>query len=84
MQVEQGALTWASLCARFPDEWVALTGLVLVDDANFDFGPARVVAHAPRRADAVAMARSQGAHLAGYGCFYTGVVPALDGVATTP
>src|SRR5213078_4872934 len=38
-------LTWTEICARYPDEWVALVELDWVNENDLDFRSARVAVH---------------------------------------
>ncbi len=67
-------LTWAEICARFPDEWVALVDIDWVDDD--EVRTARVAGHGPRRADPLAQARPLHDLYREIGHFYTGRVRA--------
>jgi hypothetical protein len=67
-------LTWAEICERFPDRWVVLADIGWVNETDFDFATAAVVAHHERRRDAspdVTAARAQNTEV---GCFWTGMV----------
>jgi hypothetical protein len=68
--------TWAELCRRYPDQWVVVVGTEWGDDGHFDFSAARVVSHAPSRADAIAQSRPIVAECRSSGCFFTGRVRA--------
>ena len=42
-------LTWAEICARYPDEWVCLVEMDCVHPGGFEFRSARVVGHGKTR-----------------------------------
>ena len=42
-------LTWAEICARYPDQWVCLVEMDRVHPDLFDFRTARVVGHGKTR-----------------------------------
>jgi hypothetical protein len=44
-------LTWAEICARYPDEWVCLVETDRIHPDLFDFRTARVVGHGKTRGD---------------------------------
>ncbi len=66
-----GPMTWKAICSCYPDEWVVVVDMERADH-NFELGSARVVAHDPRRAVALAAARSVIAGPQHSGSFFTG------------
>jgi hypothetical protein len=65
-------LTWSEICKRYPDEWVVFVDAEWMDETDFEFGSATVIAHHKRRKDAspdVKAARTQDREV---GCFWTG------------
>lgn len=38
-------LTWAEICARYPDEWVCLVEVDHIHPNDFEFRTARVISH---------------------------------------
>ena len=46
-------LTWAEICARYPDEWVCLVEMDRVHPDLFDFRTARVIGHGKPRGESV-------------------------------
>lgn len=65
-------LTWAEICERHPDEWVVFADAEWLDETDFDFISAEVIAHHKRRKDAspdIKAARAQNREV---GCFWTG------------
>ncbi|HEY3804097.1 MAG TPA: hypothetical protein VGL61_15885 [Kofleriaceae bacterium] len=69
-------LTWSEICARFPDEWVALVDVDWVNDRDFEFRSARVVGHGKRRRDPLDQARAFRDTYPCLGHFFTGRVSA--------
>ena len=69
-------LTWAEICARYPDEWVCLVELDRLHPNRFEFRTARVVGHGKTRRAPVdqAMAWRENYELIGH--FYTGRIAA--------
>jgi hypothetical protein len=67
-------LRWDVICERFPDRWVVLAEIDWLNDTDFEFGTAAVIAHHGRRKDAspdVVAARARNLEV---GCFWTGDV----------
>jgi hypothetical protein len=73
-------LTWSEICARFPDEWVALVEVDWVNDRDFEFRSARVIGHGKQRRDPLDQARVFRDTYPSLGHFFTGRVSA----PTTP
>jgi hypothetical protein len=46
-------MTWAEICARYPDQWVCLVEMDRVHPAGFDFRTARVIGHGKTRREPV-------------------------------
>ena len=46
-------LTWAEVCARYPDQWVCLVEIDRIHPDLFDFRTARVIGHGKTRRDPV-------------------------------
>jgi hypothetical protein len=46
-------LTWAEICARYPDEWVCLVEVDRVDPREFEFRTARVIGHGKTQRDSM-------------------------------
>ena len=42
-------LTWAKICARYPDQWVCLVEMDRIHSAGFEFRTARVIGHGKTR-----------------------------------
>lgn len=49
-------LTWAEICARYPDEWVCLVEMDFDHPAGLEFRTARVIGHGKPRGEAVEQA----------------------------
>lgn len=70
-------LSWAEICTRFPDEWVALVEIEWVNDRDFEFRSARVAGHGKRRKEPMEQAASLWDRYSEIGHFYTGRVRSL-------
>jgi hypothetical protein len=70
--VNSGRLAWNEICERFPDEWVVLVEVDWVNETDFEFGTAEVIAHHKRRKDASPDVKAARARNAEVGCFWTG------------
>ena len=69
-------LTWREICARYPDEWVALVEIDWVNDTDFDFRSARVAGHGKRRKEPMVQAEPLWSRYHQIGHFYTGRIRA--------
>jgi len=70
-------MTWSEICARFPDQWIALVALDWIDDRDQPYRTALVAGHGSRR-EAIAQARPLRKLFDPMGPFFTGQpVPAL-------
>lgn len=67
-------LTWIEICERFPDEWVVLVETSWVNEQDFEFGKARVLAHHKRRKDASPAVKAAFRDHDEVGCFWTGAI----------
>ena len=67
-------LTWDEICRRFPDEWVVLVDIDWVNDTDFEFGAAVVIARYRRRKDASPDIKAVRARNVEVGCFWTGEI----------
>ncbi len=66
-------LTWNQICARYPDQWVALADIEWVNRTDFAFTGAEVIAtFAERKAATPTMKELQAANRRSVGCFWTG------------
>jgi hypothetical protein len=63
--------TWSEICARFPDQWIALVALDWRDDHDRPFRTALVAGHGSRR-EALAQARPLLKLFAPIGPLFTG------------
>jgi hypothetical protein len=69
-------LTWREICARYPDEWVALVEIDWVNETDLDFRSARVAGHGKTRREPLAKARPLRARYDEVGHFFTGPIRA--------
>lgn len=66
-------LTWVEICARYPDQWVALADIAWVNRTDFAFTAAEVIAtFAERKAATPTMKELHAANRHSVGCFWTG------------
>ena len=66
-------LTWNEICARYPDQWVALADITWVNTTDFAFTGAEVVGtFAERKAATPTMKELHAANRRSVGCFWTG------------
>ena len=66
-------LTWDEICARYPDRWVALAEVAWVNDTDFEFTGAEVIAtFAARKEASPTMKALHAASRQSVGCFWTG------------
>ena len=66
-------LTWNEICARYPDQWVALADIAWVNRTDFAFTRALVIAtFAERKAATPTMRALHAANRGSVGCFWTG------------
>lgn len=66
-------LTWAEICARYPDEWVCLVEMECKRPFEFEFRTARVIGHGKTRRAPVEQAMPLRDQYAVIGHYYTGV-----------
>jgi hypothetical protein len=69
-------LTWQEICARYPDEWVALVEIDWVNENDLDFHSARIAGHGKTRREPMAQARPLWARYEEIGHFFTGPIRA--------
>jgi hypothetical protein len=75
-------LTWSEICARHPNRWVALADIAWVNDTDFEFAGAEVIAtFADRKAATPTMKALHAAERECVGCFWTGEIGSGDGVS---
>jgi hypothetical protein len=67
-------LTWSEICDRFPDRWVVLADADWVNDTDFAFRSAEVIASHHRRSDASPDVKAVLARGRRVGCFWTGEI----------
>ena len=81
-QVQESAeserLTWDEICRRHIDQWVVLVDIDWINDTDFEFGAATVIACAPRRKDASPIVKQAHETHQEVGCFYTGPLFGTD------
>jgi hypothetical protein len=65
-------LTWAEICARYPDEWVCLVEMDCKAPNAFEFRSARVIGHGKTRRAPVEQAMHWRDQYALIGHYYTG------------
>jgi hypothetical protein len=69
-------LTWREICARHPDEWVALVEIDWVNENDLDFHSARVAGHGKTRREPLDQAKPLRARYPEIGHFFTGPIRA--------
>lgn len=69
-------LTWREICARYPDEWVALVEVDWIDEDDREFRSARVAGHGKTRKEPLAQAQGAWAKYGELAHLYTGAVRA--------
>jgi len=69
-------LTWTEICARYPDEWVALVEIDWVNENDLDFRSARVAGHGKTRKEPLDQARPLRTRYDEIGHFFTGPIRA--------
>ena len=69
-------LTWPEICARHPDQWVALVEIEWVNENDLDFRSARVAGHGKTREEPLDQARPLRTHYDEIGHFFTGPIRA--------
>ena len=67
-------LTWAEICERYPDQWVALIEIDWVVEHNFHFRTARVAGNGKTRREPLVQARPLRARYPEIGHFFTGPI----------
>jgi hypothetical protein len=68
-------MSWAQICERYPDQWVALVEMDWNDETD-EFTIARVAGHGATRGEPFAQMRRAGLHDDDVGHFFTGRVRA--------
>jgi hypothetical protein len=69
-------LTWQEICARYPDQWVALVEIDWFDEDDLDFRSARVAGHGKTRREPLDQARPLRERYVEIGHFFTGPIRA--------
>jgi hypothetical protein len=69
-------LSWPEICARYPDQWVALVEIGWVNENDLDFHFARVAGHGKTRKEPLDQARPLRARYPEIGHFFTGPIRA--------
>jgi len=69
-------LTWAEICQRYPDQWVCLVEIDIIEEQNFEFHSARVIGHGKTRREPFVQARPWRDKYDTIGHFYTGKIVA--------
>ena len=67
-----GPLTWAEICARYPDEWVCVVDIDYDHPHVYDFRTARVVGHSKTKREAFDQARPWWGDYKLIGRYFTG------------
>jgi hypothetical protein len=67
-------LTWAEICARYPDEWVCLAEMERSHRYDPEIRTARVIGHGKTRGEPVAQVLRLRTHYDPVGHYYTGHV----------
>ncbi len=66
-------LTWDEICARYPDQWVALADIERINRTDFAFIGAEVIgSFTERKAASPTMKELHAANRRSVGCFFTG------------
>ncbi len=69
-------LTWAEICATYPDQWVGLVDVVRNSEVALDLRSARVVSHGMNPGDVLRHLRPLRAHHHDAAHFFTGRIRA--------
>jgi hypothetical protein len=67
-------LTWAEICARYPDEWVCLVEIDYIHPNGLEFRTARVIGHGKTRRAPIEQARPWRPHYDLIGHYFTGCI----------
>jgi hypothetical protein len=71
---EHQRLTWTEICDRYPDRWVVVADTDWVNETDFEFRSAEVIACHRRRKDASPDVKAVLARGRPVGCFWTGEI----------
>jgi hypothetical protein len=69
-------LSWAEICATYPDQWVGLVDVVRNSKVALDLRAARVVSHGANPADVLRQLRPLRPHYEDAAHFFTGRIQA--------
>ena len=69
-------LTWREICARYPEEWVALVEIDWINEDDRDFRSARVAGHGKTRREPLVQAQAAWSRYGEIAHLYTGPVRA--------
>ncbi|HWO20971.1 MAG TPA: hypothetical protein VNO30_19525 [Kofleriaceae bacterium] len=72
--VNRKRFTWKEICSWYPDQWVVLADADWVNDSDFEFRSAEVIACHRRRKDASPDVKAMLAQGRRVGCFWTGEI----------
>jgi hypothetical protein len=64
--------SWDEICRRYPDEWVVMTEIEWVNDTDFEFDTALVLAHHKTRNEASRSVKAAFTRYRVVGSFFTG------------
>jgi hypothetical protein len=67
-------LTWEQICQRYPDEWVVMAEIEWVNDTDFEFSTALVLAHHKARKEASPAVKAAFHRYDEVGKFWTGEI----------
>ena len=73
LPIEGGSLTWAEICARYPDQYVCLVDIRRVELRSPEISSARVVGHGPTRRAAFDPIRDLSAKYPRHAVRFTGI-----------
>lgn len=78
--VQPERLTWDEIRKRYPDEWVVVAEIEWVNDTDFEFGTALVLAHHRTRKEASSSVKAAFERYTEVGSFFTGrlISPAYE------
>jgi hypothetical protein len=65
-------LTWGEICRRYPDEWVVMAEIDWLNDTDFEFVTALLLAHHKTRKEASPSVKAALKRWRGVGSFFTG------------
>ena len=73
-------LTWDEICRRYPDEWVVMAEIEWLNETDFEFETALVLAHHKTRKEVSPSVKAALRRWSGVGSFFTGrlVPPAYE------